>query len=58
MDLCYACLIQITSYYLHKLKWLGVSSIINYRILCLIKKCTIFEVPSYLSTLLSDKRTG
>ena len=26
-----------TSYYLHKLKWLGVSSRINYIFLCLIK---------------------
>ena len=47
-----------TSYYLHKLKWLGVSSRINYRFLCLIKKVIISGLPSYLSTLLPEKRTG
>ena len=31
---------------------------INYRCLCLIKKVIISGVPSYLSTLLSYKRTG
>ena len=48
----------LTSYYLHKLKWLGVSSRIYYRFLCLIKKVIISGLPSYLSTLLSEKITG
>ena len=38
-----------TSYYLYKLKWLGVSSRINYRFVCLIKKVYIYLNNIYLN---------
>ena len=46
-----------TSYYLHKLIWIGVYFRINYILLFLIKEVCIIGVSSYLSMLLSETIT-
>ena len=47
--------LNLVIYYLHKLKWLEVSSRINYRFVCLIKKYLFLDTFLFINATIKEK---